>query len=533
MKKALFVLLPVFIMVAFGAFAEGGSETVSEGMPYLELTHAWFFDGGSASDNIDIKVEWFTDYFGVDLHVNAMNRESYMESLALQLFSGDIEGMVELFGGPYMGDYYRDGATLDMAPYLENNANFKKLPEMMQETYVRDGAMQAIPTGWRKGMPYVRSIRKDWIDTLGLDMPETVYEFYDVIKAFTEDDPDQNGKDDTVGMTSSGVWMMADIFGAFGVPANHIMDHCITPDPHDGYRFNDGFLKPGMKACLEWLRDAYSNGYLDQEVFTNSSSTIRTKMYSGKYGTVTYNYSWALGAGLENQILKVEDSVDIDGIAGLTSDYAQEYVYAGAIESGPNIWALAATSKDPGEQVNTFVDVFLGSDVGFWSGYFGIYEKHWEFDSDGGIYRPARSVSADGSYTYFPANRVTRPIEGTKWDHTVIGYRLEGDTEEAYQDRKEYYQLVNDWHQKYLENKIYFGGYPHWWSEPTSDTYNNINADISRIFEEKVAAAITGSMTVDEAIASYRQEMKQLGAQKVLDEANAAIGKTSSTVYRY
>ncbi|MBT3273080.1 MAG: extracellular solute-binding protein, partial [Spirochaetales bacterium] len=268
MKKFLLILLSMLVFAA-GAFAEGGPEGATTDKPYLELTHGWFFDGGSASDNLDIKaeyIEWFSDYFDVELKVNPLNRESYMESLSLQVMAGDIEGMIELFGGPYMGDFYNDGATLDMAPLLADNANFKKLPKMMQTTYLREGVLQAIPTGWNKGLPYVRSIRKDWLDNLGLDMPETMDEFYTVIKAFTEDDPDGNGKDDTIGMTSAGVWMMADLFGAFGVPANHVMDHCITPDPHDDYRFNDGMLKPGMKALLEWMREAYSNGYIDEEI---------------------------------------------------------------------------------------------------------------------------------------------------------------------------------------------------------------------------------------------------------------------------
>ena len=33
-----------------------------------------------------------------------------------------------------------------------------------------------------------------------LDMPETLDDFYEVLKAFKEKDPDGNGKDDTYGM---------------------------------------------------------------------------------------------------------------------------------------------------------------------------------------------------------------------------------------------------------------------------------------------------------------------------------------------
>src|SRR5205085_1615698 len=40
-------------------------------------------------------------------------------------------------------------------------------------------------------------VRQDWLDKLGLKAPTTLDEFYDVAKAFTEKDPDGNGKNDT------------------------------------------------------------------------------------------------------------------------------------------------------------------------------------------------------------------------------------------------------------------------------------------------------------------------------------------------
>ncbi len=42
-------------------------------------------------------------------------------------------------------------------------------------------------------------IRKDWLDNLGLGIPVTLDELYNVLYAFTFNDPDGNGKDDTYG----------------------------------------------------------------------------------------------------------------------------------------------------------------------------------------------------------------------------------------------------------------------------------------------------------------------------------------------
>ncbi len=69
-------------------------------------------------------------------------------------------------------------------------------------------------------------IRKDWLDNLGLSVPVTVDEYFEVMKAFTFNDPDGNGKNDTYGFSAfieitaseEGLGRRLDpIFGAWGV----------------------------------------------------------------------------------------------------------------------------------------------------------------------------------------------------------------------------------------------------------------------------------------------------------------------------
>ena len=43
-------------------------------------------------------------------------------------------------------------------------------------------------------------VRQDWLDAVGKEVPTTIDEFYDVLVAFTKNDPDGNGKDDTIGL---------------------------------------------------------------------------------------------------------------------------------------------------------------------------------------------------------------------------------------------------------------------------------------------------------------------------------------------
>ena len=47
-------------------------------------------------------------------------------------------------------------------------------------------------------------IRQDWLDNLKLEVPTTIDELEEVMRAFTEDDPDGNGQDDTYGLGGDG-----------------------------------------------------------------------------------------------------------------------------------------------------------------------------------------------------------------------------------------------------------------------------------------------------------------------------------------
>lgn len=62
------------------------------------------------------------------------------------------------------------------------------------------GKIWGIPYNRHDGFNQVVYINKEWLETLKLDIPRTIDDFYKVMKAFTEQDPDRNGKNDTFGL---------------------------------------------------------------------------------------------------------------------------------------------------------------------------------------------------------------------------------------------------------------------------------------------------------------------------------------------
>ncbi|WP_391572047.1 extracellular solute-binding protein, partial [Cohnella sp.] len=66
--------------------------------------------------------------------------------------------------------------------------------------YLIDGKIYGIPQLTQPSGGWIAGIRTDWLKNVGLPMPRTPEDLYNVFKAFKENDPDQNGLDDTLAM---------------------------------------------------------------------------------------------------------------------------------------------------------------------------------------------------------------------------------------------------------------------------------------------------------------------------------------------
>lgn len=153
-----------------------------------------------------------------------------------------------------------------------------------------DGRLYGIPM---MGNSYdavpVMFIRADWLETLGLEVPKTMDELKEVAHAFTYDDPDRNGVDDTYGLAldgvnilSTGVGDASGIFAAYNAyPGTDAMAF-ITGD--DGKVTWGGTNAEGMKAGLQLLQDMYKDGSLAKNFITMDGNSLFEETGAGRCG---------------------------------------------------------------------------------------------------------------------------------------------------------------------------------------------------------------------------------------------------------
>jgi putative aldouronate transport system substrate-binding protein len=141
------------------------------------------------------------EHTGYNVKLEFLLDASYQEQLNTRLASGNLPGLVVITGntGPIVSAI-KAGAFWDITDVYKDYPNLAVADEDVLRNISVGGRIYGIYRSRVVGR-YGISYRSDWLKNLGMKEPKTLDDLYNVLRAFTYDDPDRNGKDDTYGMT--------------------------------------------------------------------------------------------------------------------------------------------------------------------------------------------------------------------------------------------------------------------------------------------------------------------------------------------
>ena len=260
------LLLGLFIVILAACSSDGGKKSNGE-------NDNGNTEGNQERDKITIMTTTFStepptkksevwqaleEYTDTDITVEWAINSNYADKLNITFGSGDLPHIVMVPEKmPSFINAVRDGAFWDLTDHLKDYPNLSKANEIVLQNSMIDGRVYGVyrsrPLG-RNGV----SIRKDWLENLDLEIPTTIDEFYEVLRAFTFDDPDGNGKDDTYGMTVSkysGPWDQMQIW--FGAPNKwgEDADGNLQPD----------FMTDEYRDALQFFKKLYDEGLVNED----------------------------------------------------------------------------------------------------------------------------------------------------------------------------------------------------------------------------------------------------------------------------
>lgn len=238
---------------------------------------------------------------GVDIEfIHPSDQEQYN----LMLASGEYPDMIEsdfyaFPGGPEKA--IADGYIIPLNDLIDKYApNLKKYlqenPEVDKMVKTDEGKYYVFPSlRGDKSLQVFQGpmIRKDWLDELGLPVPETVDEWYTTLKAFKE----QKGAAAPLSFEILTLNNSAFLAGAYNVRDGLYVD---------GGKVKYGQMEPGYKEFLTTMRQWYAEGLIDKNMATVDAKILDANMLDGKTGATVGNTGGALGKWLKAMAAKDE-----------------------------------------------------------------------------------------------------------------------------------------------------------------------------------------------------------------------------------
>ena len=237
----------------------------------------------NVGDNAEEILQKIEDYTNVDLDIVWYANDALSEKNSLALASPSTMPQIMSWGGTVTGDVAsaaKNGAFVDLNDYIWDEAKYPNLSKMSKEVAANlsvDGKLIAIPRTRVVGR-YGFSYRQDWAEALGVELPEnaTPDDVYNMLYAFTYNDPDGNGQDDTIGMEMTSYTGPFDIIQTWFGCGN-------------GWQDVDGQLMPVWTTdnyfeAVEYIKKLYDDGLMPKDFYSRPTDTWSNGCKTGENG---------------------------------------------------------------------------------------------------------------------------------------------------------------------------------------------------------------------------------------------------------
>ena len=509
MKKTLLVLLVLTCLIA-SVFAQGSTEEAAPAASAKEEPVAidlWYgaaiTEAGPPPDDwVGFKV--IKDKLNIDLKLTALPSAENDQDVKIQA-AGAANNLPDLFmvRRETLMRLIKQGLV---APVDDLYA---KMPVRTARHYDVSSIQNTTFNGHSYGLADPGSIprneglliRKDWLDKLGLSVPKTLDDLYNVMVAFTKNDPDGNGKDDTYGygafqeLNNYEEWpgrRLEPIFGAFGVDGTWDMSKAST---------GLNVFKPEFYDAMVFLKKIQDAGVIDPNWLAYKKDDFRAAWKQGRFGIMreqnaayaaTSNYAPFDKNFPNGKWIVVDPPVGSSGKSSI-----------GPYTAGFRIYAISAKAAKAGkaDKIAQLLE-WMASDEGYYLLGWGVEGVNYTKDANGipvatGLSDPDLAFSAPKGQTVTQLRNLVFYNSDIELGSRYPTYKtaVSGKTMSALTTLRDMQKRK-------------------WTSEIGADMMPYPNADLKRFYEQGLAEFITGKreLTKDNWNA-WVEEFKKQGGQ--------------------
>ena len=238
---------------------DGDSEMPAGEKKSISISH---IGGGSveASEKSQRMMLLRANFPDIEFENRWVSYAGYLDKIPVQIASGDLADLQFCNAFNDIPLMMENQIIIETGPLLEQFGKniLAVTPEPAWASTIYDGKQYAVTHNVYDLNNMCAHYRADWLDKLGLGLPQTIDEYGEVMRAFSHGDPDGNGQDDTYGrLLYNSVRFDDDFFHAFGVAVGHHLNGF--------WRDRDGqleldWVQPGMKDALAWMSSVWADG---------------------------------------------------------------------------------------------------------------------------------------------------------------------------------------------------------------------------------------------------------------------------------
>lgn len=350
------------------------------------------FDRSNAPEGTSVIDNKWVDYInqemnkvGITVKFVAVPRAEEVSKAQLMMASGTGSDIMICYTSSIVEGFYNDGGTYDLSLYVDGENQAKNLKEYIGKDCLelgrnKDGALWGVAARRSTTAANNIFIRKDWLDKLGLEVPTTVDEMYNVLKEFKEKNPG-NVKD----VFASGFSTCTKA----GDPAG-VISYAFLKNIADEKAFNIEagsatdllYADEGFGDYFKWMNKLYNEGLMDPEYYVNvtNDNALKEDFVNGKIGcfesNVNYNVDSMRGSLLQT-LQSTNPEAEVISIPPLTNvndgvTYNKNYPINGA-------YVFVPKSCKNVEAAVTYLD-WLATNEGGFTLFHGIEGEHFKYD---------------------------------------------------------------------------------------------------------------------------------------------------------